>query len=117
MNLNNKIAYYQRLGNKTEFKDIIKKSVLIRVDSQNNLESFIKSIEKYEKSNDIIIPKNILLSETFFPFQFRINFSEEKNIFYLLIYKSISERLYEKLLIEEKAINSLNIHYEKDFYV
>lgn len=113
MDLNNKIEYLQRLGTKTELKDIIEKAILIRVNNNKDLISFIDSINDYGKRNSLKLSISCLLAENNFPFQFRIIHQKTINSFYILIYKVISEELYFNMLVKKEVVNSNDIHFEE----
>lgn len=115
MDLNNRIAYLQRLGDKTEIKDVINNNILIRIESNIEMDIFIRNAEKYALDNNFKLSLNLLLSNSSYPTQIRFIKTPLKNSYGVLIFGAISNMLLESMFKEKKAVNSNKIHFEESF--
>lgn len=118
MDLNTRIEYLQRLGNKTELKDILNNNILIRIWTQEEAEIFVKALEIYKKNNDVYFNSHSILEYNSYPTQIRFVrelSSLNPNRFNLLIYGAISDSMLIRMMEDNKAINCNMIHFEEKF--
>lgn len=114
MDLNSKIEYLQRLGDKTEFKDILNNNTLIRILFPGQVEGFVKELDMYGKRNGVTFNSEALLDYRIYPTQIRFMPTKNNTKFNVLVFGSIGDLLLENLLKGNKAISVEKIHFEKD---